>query len=389
MFRSFPACFVTACTLFLFYCSLQASEVDEDAGLQTLGASLFHDTNLSRNRQQACASCHNPAFAFVDKRHNGVDAAVSLGDDGISLGDRNAPTLGYAHLTPRFSLNSDGVYLGGLFHDGRADTMMIQAKEPIINPIEMALRDETEVHQRVLENPSYVRALKTIFGDEVIESPGKTYAAVAESLAKFEESRKFSPFDSRYDRYLRGEYEMTREEDLGRKIFFSDLINCRSCHLVNQSPRYSRETFTNYQYHNIGVPRNNIVRASNGKGESFTDPGLLASPRIADITQRGKFKVPSLRNIAVTGPYMHNGVFRELKTVLQFYNKYLVDNALSRINPETGKAWLSPEVDENLSLELLENGQPLDVIFIGALEAFLKTLTDKQYEHLVYREGSQ
>ena len=389
MFRRFSARLVKASALILFSCTLPASGIDKQATLQTLGARFFHDSNLSKNRQQSCASCHNPAFAFVDKRDNGVNSAVSLGDDGVSLGDRNAPTLSYAHLTPGFVKNREGIYLGGLFHDGRADTMLIQALEPIVNPIEMALRDADEVRQRVVENASYARSLKAIFGNEVLDSSQKTYQAVAESLAMFEESRQFSPFDSRYDRYLRGEYKMTREEDLGRKIFFSDLVNCRSCHLVNQSPKYSRETFTNYQYHNIGVPRNKLVRASNGKGEAFTDAGLLDSPRVSDVEQRGKFKVPSLRNVAVTGPYMHNGVFREIKTVLQFYNKYLVENALSRINPETGRIWQSPEVDENLSLDLLENGQPLDAIFIGALEAFLKTLTDKQYEHLVYQDKSE
>ena len=372
------------CALFLVPLNLPASSSADEAELHALGAQLFHDVNLSRLRQQSCASCHNPAFAFTDQRENGVSAAVSVGDDGISLGDRNAPTLSYAHLTPGFSMEEDGVYMGGLFHDGRADDLLIQAREPIVNPIEMALQNKFEVGQRVIENPSYVNALIKLFGEGADRDPDKIYAAVAKSLARFEKDEQFSPFDSRYDRYLRGEYQMTKLEDLGRKLFFSDLINCRSCHLVNQSPRYGAETFTNYQYHNIGIPVNELVRSKNGKQPGFVDMGLLENPRVTDDRQRGKFKVPTLRNIAVTAPYMHNGVFDKLETVLQFYNKYLVENAISRINPETGKQWRKPEINENLSLELLTKGQPLDANFILALEAFLKTLTDKKYEHLVY-----
>ena len=362
-----------------------AASGSSDPDLARLGASIFHDVNFSRNRSQACSSCHDPARAFTDGRNSDVAAAVSLGDDRVSLGDRNTPTISYASLTPEFHRDPEGNYIGGLFHDGRAISMATQAMEPITNPIEMALAGPVEVRNRVLENPSYLSSLQRIFGEKISRDPEETHAAIGKSLAHFESSEHFSPFDSRYDRYLRGQYKMTRMEELGRKIFFSDLINCRSCHLVNLSPKHKRETFTNYQYHNIGVPANSLVRAKNGKAPGFVDQGLLENPLVDDVGQRGKFKVPTLRNIAVTGPYMHNGVFRELKTVLQFYNKYLVDNAGSRTNPETGAEWKEPEVNQNISMDLLTNGQPLDSNFILALEAFLKTLTDRRYEDLVYK----
>jgi cytochrome c peroxidase len=92
-----------------------------------------------------------------------------------------------------------------------------------------------------------------------------------------------------------------------------------------------------------------------------------------------------LRNVAVTGPYMHNGVFKELRTVILFYNKYVAKSPRRQINPETGKAFDSPEVAENLSLKELKSAPALDDKRIDALVAFLKTLTDKRYEHLLAR----
>jgi cytochrome c peroxidase len=106
-------------------------------------------------------------------------------------------------------------------------------------------------------------------------------------------------------------------------------------------------------------------------------------PDIDDPNQRGKFKTPSLRNVAVTPPYMHNGVFKDLRTVVLFYNKYNSRSLARQINPETGEAWAKPEVPENLSMELLESGPALDDRRIDALVAFMKTLTDQRYEHLL------
>lgn len=363
--------------------SLIASGPESYSDPNALGAALFHDTNLSKNRTQSCASCHQPDRAFTDGRKSTVVSAVSLGDDGVSLGDRNAPTLGYVFLTPNFQRDANGIYTGGFFQDGRAATLASQAAGPVVNPIEMALKGAEEVAERVLENLSYRQALKKFYGTQIIKNPSQVYAAISESIAVFESSEEFAPFDSRYDRFLLGEYEMTKAEELGRKIFFSDLISCSGCHLVNLSPNFQKETFTNYQYHNIGTPVNNAVRAINGMGDDFVDQGLLANPDVVSDLEKGKFKVPTLRNVAVTGPYMHNGVFKDLKTVLQFYNKYLVDNAQSRVNPETEEAWEEAEVEMNISLDLLRKGQPLDNNFLKALEAFLGTLTDRRYEHLL------
>ena len=113
------------------------------------------------------------------------------------------------------------------------------------------------------------------------------------------------------------------------------------------------------------------------------DHGLLENPAVEDKAQDGKFKVPSLRNVAVTGPYMHNGVFKDLRTVVLFYDKYNSKSAKRQINPETGKPWGPPEVPGTLSMTELEHGPALKDQRIDALVAFLKTLTDKRYEPLL------
>ena len=97
----------------------------------------------------------------------------------------------------------------------------------------------------------------------------------------------------------------------------------------------------------------------------------------------GKFKTPTLRNVALTAPYMHNGVFQDLKTVVQFYNKYNVRGKAADINPATGEPWGEAEVSENIDLEKLQSTPALDERRIDALVAFMKMLTDKRYEHLV------
>jgi len=348
-----------------------------------LGRALFFDANLSAARTQSCASCHDPAAGFRDPRDNGVDGAASLGADGQSLGDRNTPSITYAAATPAFHRDADGEYRGGQFHDGRSADLARQAVEPIMNPLEMAQADPRAVVARVRENPGYVDAITALYGDAVWSSPERVLAAIGECLAAFEQTAEFSPYDSKYDRYLRGEYTLTPLEEMGRSLFFSPLTNCASCHLLNRSSLHEHETFTNYRYHNIGLPVNRTLRAQNGLGDAHRDPGLLANPDVHDAALAGKFRVPSLRNVAVTAPYMHNGVFRELHTAIVFYNKYTVNSRQSRTNPETGEPWGETEFPQTVDTDLLSQGQPIDAGRAQALIAFLRTLTDARYEHLL------
>ena len=376
---------LTACVFFTVSSSATESVTAAPASVTkvSLGQRLYFDPNLSWNRSQSCATCHAPDKGFIDARDNGVDGMASLGDDGKSIGDRNAPTASYASFSPPFHKNKKGKYIGGQFLDGREKDLEGQAGGPPLNPAEMGMPDKQAVVARIRENPTYMRDFKALYGDEVFSSNERAYAAMTESIAAFEKTDFFAPFDSKYDRYLRGEYKMTEQEELGMTLFFSQqFTNCNICHQLNKRPGTERETFSNYEYHNIGVPVNRALRMKNGKGADFIDHGLLDNPVVTDKTQGGKFKVPTLRNIAVTGPYMHNGIFKDLRTVVLFYNKYNSRSAKRQINPETGKPWGQPEVAENIAIKELETGPALDDKRINALVAFLKTLTDKRYEHL-------
>ena len=352
--------------------------------LEALGEALFFDTDLSANRTQSCATCHDPDLAFVDPRPTEAGKAVSLGDDGTSLGDRSAPTAAYAAYVPPFHQQADGTYVGGMFWDGRAETLEDQAGGPPLNPIEMGMPDKASVVARLVEKPEYIAGFEHFFGAGVMLDTEAAYHGMTRAIGAFERTELFAPFDSKYDRYLRGEAQFTHEEELGRLLFFSQqFTNCNMCHQLHTSAIDPRETFTNNEYHNIGTPANSAVRALNGVAADFVDEGLLMHPGIDDPAQRGKMKVPTLRNVAVTGPYMHNGVFEDLRTVVLFYNKYNAKSEARHINPETGKPWRAPEVGDTLSMEELETGPALDDNRVDALVAFMKTLTDARYEDLL------
>lgn len=362
-----------------------ASDSDKSQKLDKagLGQILFFDVNLSKNRTQSCAICHNPAHGFVDNRETSVGKSVSLGDDGKSLGDRNTPTAAYSKFSPSFHQNKSGDYKGGQFLDGREPDLTGQASGPPLNPIEMAMPDKAILVERLKENELYLKAFKDVFGEDVFADTDGAYHAMTQSIAAFEKTDLFSPFDSKYDRFIRGEVKLTKQESLGESLFFSQqFTNCNSCHQLKAFPGSYKETFTNYEFHNLGVPVNKALRAANGKGDDFVDHGLLDHPEVNDEKQDGKFKVSTLRNVAVTGPYMHNGVFKDLRTVVLFYDKF--NNPTRKINPETVQPWDVPEVNKNLALEEEEfSGPALKDSEVDALVAFMRTLTDKRYEHLL------
>lgn len=374
--------------LFLLSCVLSTPALAADIEKESdLGAQLFFDKNLSKNRTQSCATCHDPSRAFTDGRGEDLKQAVSLGDDNKSLGDRNTPTISYAKLIPRFHQNKKGEYVGGQFWDGREADLKGQAGGPPLNPIEMGMPDKASVVERLKENKAYVEAFKKLFGDEIFEDDDKAYAAMTQAIAEFEKLDKlFAPFDSKYDRYLRGEAELTDEESLGESLFFSQqFTNCNRCHQLKAFPGSMGETFTDSKYHNLGVPVHSKLRELNGKDKDFVDHGLLDNPAVDDEKQDGKYRVSTLRNIAVTGPYMHNGVFKDLRTVVLFYDKF--NNANRKLNPETGEPWKKPEVNKNLALEDKEFQAPaLKDHEVDALVAFMKTLTDKHYETLLTKD---
>lgn len=352
---------------------------------EALGEALFFDTALSKNRTQACATCHDPAAAFTDPRPTAAAGKLSLGDDGKSFGNRNTPTAAYARFSPPFSRSAGGVYSGGQFHDGRAATLEDQAGGPPLNPKEMGMPDKAAVRDRLRENPAYVAAFPTLYGPGTLDTADGAYAAMTRALAAYERTQEFSAFDSRYDRALRGELTLTPQEELGRTLFFSNqFTNCRQCHQLQPQGGMAEETFSNYQYHNIGVPADPQARTLFGYKKKEADRGLADHPQLADAAaQTGKVKVPTLRNVAVTAPYMHNGAFRDLRTVILFYNTFNTRNPQRKINPETGKPFGPPEFPATVSRKELESGPALDDKRVDALVAFLRALTDRRYEPLL------
>ena len=357
--------------------SARAESETRPLALETLGAQLFVDPDLSLNRTQSCATCHAPDHAFADPRDNAAGGAVSLGDDGVSLGSRNTPSVTYAALTPPFHKAADGAYFGGQFRDGRAVDLEAQAGQPLLNPIEMGMPDKAHVVARLKEKAETATAFRAAFGADIFDSDERAFAALEEALAAFERSPTVSPFDSKYDRSLRGEYKLTDQEELGRVLFFSNqFTNCHLCHKLNSTGGSAAETFTNASFHNIGVPANPALAIAKDHGLGAREDALGPGPD-------GQFRTPGLRNVAVTGPYMHNGVFKDLRTVILFYDKYNSKSARRQTNPETGRPWDEPEIPQDISRKELEFGPGLDDRRVDALVAFLKTLTDRRYEHLL------
>ena len=338
-----------------------------------LGSSLYSNTDLSQNRTMSCATCHSLEHGLIDDRTTSMTHGASLGDDGVSIGDRNAPTAAYAAFSPNFHFDSDeGLYIGGQFLDGRAADLKAQAKGPFLNPLEMGMADESAVVERVKEDPITVAQMIAVYGLEIFNDDVEAYDAIADSIAAFEKSEVFSPFDSKYDNYLAGSATLTAQEEEGRLLFEGKAM-CVACHPAVTEDG-SHPLFTDFSYDNLGVPANADLRAMNGV--STIDNGLGKEVNEAEL--EGAFKVSSLRNIAVTGPYMHNGQFKDLKTVVHFYNT----RDTGGINPETNAAWQTGEVDANKNVDELGD-LGLSDQEEDAIVAFMKTLTDKKFEHLL------
>ncbi len=367
---------------------------------QALGERLFFDPNLSLNRSQSCATCHDSGRAFTDARLDaaGLTAAFSVGDDGFSQAGRNAPTLTYAAWIPDFTFGShprfnstqpdyEG-YIGGQFMDGRAVDLVAQARQPPLGAAEMGMPGEASVVERLLENEDYAASFRTLYGEDIFENVGSAYAAMAESIAAFERTESFSTFDSRYDKSLTGEYvyEQGTKAARGREMFFSEeLSNCSTCHQGDPDGSMT-ETFSNYEYHNIGTPVNEDARRAAGLIPDALDEGLLGNPQVDDPLQAGKFRVPTLRNVAVTGPYMNNGVFRRLETVVRFYDHFTEDSK-NHMNPETGAHWAPHPFHRSLNRTVLEDATRMSDADIEALVCFMRTLTDERYEALIEEDG--
>lgn len=281
----------------------------------TLGKLLFNEKILSKDSSVSCASCHRPEFAFADTV-------------AFSMGINNRPTI---RNTPSVLNMKNRPYY---FYDGRAESLAEQALMPIQNPDEMGLPIEIAI-ERLNNSVFYRQYFEKVFK----RSPDKKN--LAEAFAAYEKT--LETVDSKFDDWSNNISELNASEERGRALFIGEKAKCFNCHFL--------EDFTNDDFKNIGL----------FNGKDLNDSGrALISGKKSDV---GKFKTPGLRNIAVTAPYMHNGMFRSLEEVVDYYNdtkKYVTNS----INIDTS-------LEKPLGLSDIEKKD---------LVAFLKTLTDKVFE---------
>ena len=278
-----------------------------------LGKKLFFDPILSRNESQSCASCHDPKNAFTDTNQ------FSEGVDGIK-GSRNA--------MPLFNLawNFDERFTW----DGKDFSLEQQAFEPVTNPIEMH-SNWTTIAEKLQQNATYVTLFKHAFGTSKIDS-----VLVTKAIAQFE--RTLISANSKFDKYLEGTEQLTSNELNGFNVFMDENRgDCFHCHGSPNNPLW-----TNNKFHN------------NGLDASFTDLGL--GKITGDPNDNGKFKTPSVRNLAFTAPYMHDGRFTTLDDVITHYSEGLqqsptIDPLMKKINQ--GGVLLSPQDKADLKAFLL------------------------------------
>ncbi|MEW6130811.1 MAG: cytochrome c peroxidase [Acidobacteriota bacterium] len=271
-----------------------------------LGEKLFFDKRLSVDKTVSCATCHDPATAFAESNMVGI---------GIEMkkGARNSPTI----------LNA--MFNEAQFWDGRAPSLEEQSKLPIINPIEMGMKDHTIVVQRVREAKEYAPLFAAAFPNQPI-----TIDTIAKAIASFE--RTLLSGDAPFDRFIAGDQNAISQSAKRGWELFNGKARCISCHAFNPSSPF----FSDFKFHNIGVAAKNVnfnqlarrarQIANDPKAidelalqEGFSELGrYLVTKQLKDI---GAFKTSMLRDIELTAPYMHNGSEKTLLDVIKFYDK--------------------------------------------------------------------
>lgn len=348
---------------------------DKTAATISLGKKIFFDQNLSSDSNQSCASCHDPVAGFADPDVAVTKLApVSEGSVGGAFGNRNAPTAAYASFSPDFRLTTtaktseDGSkYEGGQFLDGRRSDLIAQAKDPFLNPVEMNNTDEADVVNKV-RNASYANEFLNVFGANALDDVSTAYNSIATALAAFETSTEVNKFTSKFDASLVGSYTLTASEANGLAVFKGTKAKCANCHVID-NPTGGPALFTNFKYFNIGTPVNTMNPAYIADN-TFRDEGLAGNSNIApadQATERGKFKVPTLRNVELNSPYMHNGAYDTLDEVITHYDIIVAD------------AFYEAEVNDNIAAELnafTDMGLGLSETEKTDLINFMKTLTD-------------
>jgi cytochrome c peroxidase len=356
--------------------------------LQNLGRRMFFDASLSASGKMACGSCHDPKYAYGPPPGH----AIAMGGPDLDQpGTRAIPSLRYLRDVPPFKeeykfLDGDVGPVGGLMWDGRAANLQEQAKLPLLAANEMANANPTEIGRK-LAQASYAGEFRLIFGADIFKDPLKAFAAGLRALEAFQQvPEEFYPYTSRYDAYLRGDLELTDQEQRGAQLFKDpEKGNCASCHLGTSRDGVP-PPFTDFDFVNVGVPRNASLPAN--ADPNFFDLGLCGPDR-RDLTASrklcGYFRSPTVRNTAIRDAYFHNGVFATLRRVIEFYNerdlqpeKFYSHNADGSVHRyDDVPPGYPDDIDHDPPLDRKPGSQPvLSETDIDDLVAFLKTLTD-------------
>jgi cytochrome c peroxidase len=376
---------------------------------EALGKEIFFDELLSLNGNQSCASCHGPESGFTgaDTEFNSFGGAVYEGSVAGLFGDRKPPSAAYATPSPIFHLDKKGTWTGGNFWDGRATGELLgnpaadQAQGPFVNPVEQALPDSACVAYFVTTGP-YGGLFESVWGTNAstiawpadvsndCTTSGTTvsldlqdrakadmaFDQIALSIADYEASPEVNAFSSKFDL----KEKLTKQEQQGRRLF-QGRARCSVCHTSNG--RFP--LFTDYTFDNLGVPANPDLAGGVDYG---LGGALMAAGYDEDVyeDELGKHKVPTLRNVdkgvddGIDKAYMHNGYFKTLEGVVDFYNtrdvKPVCPGLITEAQALVEGCWPAPEVSDNVnSDELGDLGlSPEDE---AAIVAFLKILTDK------------
>ena len=335
------------------------------SALARLGRQVFYDQTLSASGRQSCASCHSPSNAYGPPNDHAVEFG---GAHMLDTGFRTPPSLAYLYRQPPFSIGPDPgetdspvplnqlaaqarggaraakvagaasaapavVPQGGLFWDGRSDTLQAQSRGPMMDPAEMDNVSEVDVARKLAKAP-YRDQFKPLFGADILAKPTLLVAEAMSAVARYQiEDPSFHRFDSKYDFWLRGEARLSSAELRGMRLFNDPArANCGGCHLSQPSRDGLPPLFTDTQYEALGVPRNPTIPAD--RNPAFFDLGLCGPFRhdLAAQTQYcAMFLTPTLRNAARRPVFFHNGRYRSLAEVLDFYA--LRDTNPGRIYP--------------------------------------------------------
>ncbi|SRR5579871_599473 len=324
------------------------------SAMARLGRDIFFDTSLSSSGKMACASCHSPDHAYGPAN----DGPVMLGGPALTLpGMRAVPSLTYLERQPDFSIGPDDkenetitlaqmaevgqtasrvqktatqaaqsavniVPQGGLFWDGRADTLQMQASGPLLDPREMD-GGSIEIVAEKLRHAPYAKKFSTLFGESIFKNANLLFAEATFAVGRYQvEEPSFHPYTSKFDYWLEGKARLSESEMQGYRLFNDpEKANCAGCHSSQPGRDGSPPRFTDTQFEALAAPRN--LTLADTKDPNYFDLGVCGPVRkdITDQTQFcGMFKTPTLRNTAIRRAFFHNGVFRTLQQVMDFYN---------------------------------------------------------------------